>query len=111
MLSVDIVVLRDAGPAALGLTLDVLDATNVICGEEVFSWRVLCHRGRSAELRHGVSIAAESLGSSPRASRIVTVLGIGAATPESIASRLESEDVRLAARWLARAYERGSILA
>ncbi|MBV8031487.1 MAG: helix-turn-helix domain-containing protein [Betaproteobacteria bacterium] len=112
MAAIDLLVLDGAGPGALGLTLDSLDAANRIAphvGAERLDWRVLSV-GRSAQIRHGMAIPARPI-SEARARDVVVALGIGAAGPEEIERRLAQPDAREAAFWLRSAHRRGATLA
>ena len=112
MPSVDIVALHESSAAALGMTLDTLDVANRVDVERApgFRWRILSMEGGAVRLRHGVTIETTRLASA-RPSDIVIVLGLGAAEPDALAARLEGDDVRHVARWVARAETSGSIVA
>src|SRR5215813_7554574 len=101
MASFDILALDQAGPAALGVTLDALDTANRIAahiGVARIDWRVLAVGGSQATLRHGITLPAQAIaGARPR--DVVVVLGIGAAGPEEIEQRLAEADAREAALW------------
>jgi transcriptional regulator GlxA family with amidase domain len=113
MTAIDILVLREAGPAALGLAIDALDTANRVAahvGAERIPWRVLTVGGSSVQLRHGIELPAQPIAAS-RARDVVVVLGIGAAGPEEIEQRLAEPDAREAAAWLKAAHRRGAVLA
>jgi len=113
MTAFDILALRHAGPAALGVTLDALDTVNRIASHvdaARLDWRVLTVGGPSVALRHGLTLPAHAIvGTRPR--DVVVVLGIGAAGPEEIERRLAEPDARAAAAWLRGASRRGATLA
>jgi len=112
MLSVDILALPRAGPSSLAITLDVLDTANrlSIGAGPVFDWRIVTPGGDHVELRHGLSIAAEPI-EKVTARNLVIALGIGAAAPEEIESRLNALDARTAVGWLRDARRRRVMLA
>lgn len=113
MTAIDILVLREAGPAALGLAIDALDTANRVAahvGVSRIPWRVLTVGGSRAELRHGIIVPAQPLAAS-RPRDVVVVPGIGAAGPEEIGQRLSEPDARQAAAWLKSAHSRGAVLA
>jgi len=113
MLSVDVLVLHRAGPSSLAITLDVLDTANRLsigAGGPVFDWRIVTPGGDHVELRHGLSIAAEPI-ETVTAKDLVIALGIGAAAPEEIESRLNALDARTAVGWLRDARRRRVMLA
>jgi transcriptional regulator GlxA family with amidase domain len=113
MVSVDILALRRAGPSSLAITLDVLDAANRLsigAGKPVFDWRVVTPGDDHVELRHGLSIAAQPI-ERVTARDLVIALGIGAAAPEEIESRLNELDARTAVGWLREARRRRVMLA
>jgi transcriptional regulator GlxA family with amidase domain len=113
MFSVDILALHRAGPSSLAITLDVLDAANRLsigAGTPVFEWRVVTPGSDHVELRHGLSIAAEPI-ERVRPKDLVIALGIGAAAPEEIDSRLNALDARTAVGWLRDARRRRVMLA
>ena len=113
MAAFDILALGQAGPAALGLTLDALDTANRLASHvdaDRVDWRVLTVGGPSAALRHGLTLPAQAIaGARPR--DVVVVLGIGAAGPEEIERRLAEPDARAAVAWLRVAARRGATLA
>ena len=113
MTAIDILVLHEAGPAALGLAIDTLDAANRIAahvGAERIQWRALTVGGSCVQLRHGIALPAQPIAAS-RPRDVVIVLGIGAAGPEEIEQRLAEADAREAAVWLRAAQRRGVVLA
>ena len=110
MIQLDILVLEDASPAALGVTLDVMDAADRLSGRPVFNWRVVTGAGQAACLRGGVSLPARPLAEAePR--DLVVVLGLGAATPAEVMARMARPDAMAAASWLGDAWRRGATVA
>jgi transcriptional regulator GlxA family with amidase domain len=110
MIKVDILVLEGSSPAALGITLDVLDAVNRLAGEAVFGWRAIVTDGSVARLRGGISLPARPL-SRVRPRDLAIVLGIGTATDAEVQSRVLAPDAAAAAKWLRSAWHRGTTIA
>ncbi len=110
MAKIDILVLEGSSPAALGVTLDVIDAVNQLAGEAVFEWRAVVANGSVAKLRGGVSVPAQSLRKA-RSRDLVIVLGIGAGTDAAVEERISAPDALLAAKWLRSAWQRGTTVA
>jgi transcriptional regulator GlxA family with amidase domain len=109
-MKVDIIALDDCGPAALGITLDVLETVNRLAQRPVFEWRVLCIQGSASRARYGVRAAAQQL-SRARPRDLVIVLGAGAATAEGLRERLANDDVLEAGKWIGSAWSSGSVVA
>jgi transcriptional regulator GlxA family with amidase domain len=109
-MKLDIIALDDCGPAALGITLDVLETVNRLAQRSVFEWRVLCARGSASRARYGVRAAASPLARA-RPRDLVIVLGAGMATPEGLGERLANDDVAQAAQWIGNAWNGGSVIA
>ena len=97
MVKIDILVLEGSSPAALGVTLDVIDAVNRLAGEAVFEWRAVVANGSVARLRGGVSVPAQPLRNA-RSRDLVVILGIGAGTDEAVGDRIIEPDALLAAK-------------
>ena len=110
MIKVDILVPERSSPAALGITLDVLDAVNRLAGEAVFGWRAVVTAGSIARLRGGVTLSAQPL-SHARPRDLVIVLGIGAGTDAELEDRVIAPDAPIAAKWLRSAWHRGTTIA
>ncbi|WP_194459854.1 GlxA family transcriptional regulator [Bradyrhizobium sp. CCBAU 53421] len=110
MIKVDILVPESSSPAALGITLDVLDAVNRLAGEAVFGWRAVVTEGSTAQLRGGVSLPAQPL-SRARPRDLAIVLGMGAGTDAEIEHRVVAPDAPAAAKWLRSAWHRGTTIA
>ncbi|MGY4155615.1 transcriptional regulator GlxA family with amidase domain [Bradyrhizobium sp. USDA 4461] len=110
MVRIDILILEGSSPAALGVTLDVLDTVNRLADEPVFEWRAVVSDGSVAKLRGGVSLPAQSLRrSKPR--DLVIVLGIGAGTDAAVDERIAAPDATHAANWLRAAWRGGTTVA
>jgi transcriptional regulator GlxA family with amidase domain len=111
------VVLDGAGPASVGVTIDVIDAANRLGGArpggraQPIDLRIVTPgRDRSVPLRGGLSVGALGIdGLRPRAWAIVA--GIGAATAAELDDRLARPDVRRAASWLQDAEATGTRVA
>jgi transcriptional regulator GlxA family with amidase domain len=110
MVKIDILALEGSSPAALGVTLDVLDTVNRLAGEAVFEWRAVVADGSVARLRGGVSVPAQPL-SKARSRDLVIVLGIGAGTDAAVEDRIVAPDALVAAKWLRSAWRRGTTVA
>jgi transcriptional regulator GlxA family with amidase domain len=110
MVKIDILALEGSSPAALGVTLDVLDTVNRLAGEAVFEWRAVVADGSVARLRGGVSVPAQPL-SKARPRDLVIVLGIGAGTDAAVEDRIVAPDALVAAKWLRSAWRRGTTVA
>jgi len=117
MIGVDIVVLEGAGPASVGVTIDVVDAANRLAGvgpgehARPIDLRIVTARKEpTVRLRGGLSIDAVSIDRlRPRTWAIVA--GLGAAAPAELDVRLAQPDVRLAAAWLQEAEATGTRVA
>ena len=110
MVKIDILVLEGSSPAALGVTLDVIDTVNRLAGEAIFEWRAVIANGSVARLRGGVSVPAQPLRMA-RSRDLVIVLGIGAGTDDAVEDRIIAPDALLAAKWLRSAWRRGTTVA
>lgn len=110
MVKIDILVLEGSSPAALGVTLDVLDAVNRLAGATLFDWRAVVADGTVARLRGGVSLPAQPL-PKVRSRDLVIVLGIGAGTDTAAEERIVTPDALVAAKWLRSAWQRGATVA
>ena len=117
MIGVDLVVLDGAGPASVGVTIDVIDAANRIADAEAerrarpIDLRVVtAQKDRTVRLRGGLSIDAVGIdGLRPRAWAVVA--GLGAAGPTELDVRLAQPDVVNAASWLRDALDTGTRVA
>ena len=74
MVKIDVLVLNGSSPAALGITLDVIDNVNRLAGETIFEWRAVVADGSAAQLRGGVTLPAQPL-AKVRPRDLVVVLG------------------------------------
>jgi len=110
MIGIDIMVLEGSSPAALGVTLDVVDNVNQQAEEPVFDWRAVVTDGSVAKLRGGVNLPAQPL-SKARPRDLVIVLGIGAGTDAAVERRIAAPDAQIAAKWLHSAWRRGATVA
>lgn len=116
VIGVDVLLLAQASPAALGITHDVIDAVNRLSRRRVFDLRLVTpstgDEGTAREdmrvvLRGGVEARAIPIGRT-RPRGIVVVPGLGAATQEELHARMGAADVSPAARWLVRAWRSGA---
>lgn len=109
MVKLDVLALTDASVAAVGVTLEVLDAANRLARRKVFDARVVS-TAASARLRNGVRVVAQPIGrADPR--DVVVVPGLGCTTPGEVARRMADRDVQRAAKWLQQAHAGGGIVA
>ncbi len=110
MTNIDLVVLKEASPAAVGVSIDVLDAVNRLAGQRLVTWRILSPAGAQTSTRGGLLMPAQPLvRAHPR--DIVIIPGLGAGTEAEITARLAEPDAVQAARWVARAWGRGATVA
>jgi transcriptional regulator GlxA family with amidase domain len=116
MIGLDLVVLEGAGPASVGVTIDVVDAANRIADASPdgrarpIDLRIVTVRDRTVPLRGGLSIDAVGIERlRPRAWAVVA--GLGAAGPTDLDARLAQPDVRYAASWLRDARAAGTRVA
>lgn len=117
MIGLDLLVLDGAGPASVGVTIDVVDAANRIAAAgsgrraAPIDLRVVAaSTAGTVPLRGGLSIEAVDIdGLRPQA--WVVVAGLGAARPEELDRRLAQPDVRRAAAWLHEAHATGARVA
>jgi transcriptional regulator GlxA family with amidase domain len=117
VVGIDMIVLDGAGPASVGVTIDVVDAANRLAGprpgergQPIDLRIVTAGKDRSVPMRGGLSIDALGLdGLRPRA--WVVVAGIGSATAPELEVRLARADVRRVASWLRDARAAGTRVA
>ncbi len=110
MTSIDLIVLRGASPAGVGISIEVLDTVNRLAGQRVVTWRILSPAGAQTSARGGLLIPAQPMvRAQPR--DIVVVAGLGPAGEAGLVDRLAESDAVQAARWIARAWGRGATVA
>ena len=110
MTNIDLVVLKEASPAAVGVSIEVLDAVNRIAGRRLLNWRILSPSGAQTTARGGLLMPAQPMvRAQPR--DIVILPGLGAGTDAEVTARLAEPDAGQAARWVARAWTRGATVA
>lgn len=110
MTAVDLIVLKGASPAGVGISIEVLDAVNRIAGQRVVTWRILSPAGAQTSARGGLLIPAQPMvRAQPR--DIAIVAGLGAGSEAELTARLAGADAVQAARWIARAWTRGTTVA
>lgn len=110
MTNIDLIVLKEASPAAVGVSIDVLDAVNRIAGQRLVNWRALSPSGAQTGTRGGLLMPAQPLVRA-QARDIVIIPGLGAGTEAEVTARLAEPDAAQAARWVARAWGRGATVA
>ncbi|MGQ3073365.1 MAG: GlxA family transcriptional regulator [Ferrovibrionaceae bacterium] len=108
MTDIDLIVLKEASPAAVGVSIELLDMVNRLGGQRLLNWRILSPSGAQATLGGGMFMAAQPLVRA-QARDIVILPGLG--TETEMAARIAEPDAVGAARWVARAWARGATVA
>ncbi len=110
MTAIDLIVLKGASPAGVGISIEVLDAVNRIAGQRLVTWRILSPAGAQTSARGGLLIPAQPMvRAQPR--DIAIVAGLSAGDEAELAARLAEPDAIQAARWINRAWARGTTVA
>lgn len=110
MTDIDLIVLKEASPAAVGVSIELLDMVNRLAGQRLLNWRILSPSGTQATLGGGLFMPAQPLVRA-QARDIVILPGLGTGTEAEMAARIAEPDAVAAARWLARAWARGATVA
>ncbi len=110
MTAIDLIVLKGASPAGVGISIEVLDAVNRIAGQRLVTWRILSPAGAQTSARGGLLIPAQPMvRAQPR--DIAIVAGLSAGDEAELAARLTEPDAVQAARWIFRAWAHGTTVA
>jgi transcriptional regulator GlxA family with amidase domain len=110
-----VLVLREAFASSVALTLDVLSTAALMArqlGVAQPRWRVVSEVGGSVALSNGLQLATETLpGRGATDTSVWVVPGLGAASPQSAAARMQESDAQWAAKAIAAHVQRGGKVA
>jgi|GEM_PF-1049944 len=116
-ITVDILILPNAMPSSVALTIDILRSANGLQSGKMlgaygpsWNWRVCSPNGGMLPLGGGLSIGSEPMGSESHA-ELVIVPGLGIAEEEILLAQLSSKEGIAAIKWLQKAHSKGIVIA